>query len=74
MEKGNPMLDKIWRYSINIGEYGGIVLADTAKEAREKIKKSWKREKNITHLGIWKMDEDDYFDEENPDVFECYGL
>ena len=30
-------IEHIWRYSINDGEYGGIVFASSKEKAREKI-------------------------------------
>ena len=60
----------IWRYSINDGEFGGIVLANTIREAEEKVRKKYSDEE----IKIWRMINDDYFDTENPDVWECYGI
>ena len=63
-------MECVWRYSINEGECGGIVIADTAKSAKEKIKRKY----NDGEICVWQMKNDDYFDVENPDVWECYGL
>lgn len=63
------MLNKVWRYSVNEGEYGGIVLADTIDFACEKVYKKYGNEE----FCVWEMTKDDYFDTDNPDVFECYG-
>lgn len=65
------MLDKLWRYSINTGEHGGIVIADTLDEANQKVRKAYEIEDD--ELLIWKMEDDDFFDKENPDVLDCYG-
>ena len=64
------MLDKLWRYSINIGEHGGIVIADTLEEAKEKVIKAYKL--GDEELIVWKIKHDDFFDKNNPDVFDCY--
>lgn len=60
----------IWRYSVNDGEYGGIVFADTFEEAEEKVRRKY----NDKEFCIWRMINDDYFDTENSDVWECYGV
>ena len=62
------MLNNIWRYSINIGDFGGIVIADTKELAEQKVKKKY----NTDKICVWKMIDDEYFDENNIDVFECY--
>ena len=58
----------VWRYSINYGDFGGIVLGETLEQAKEKVKRKY----GDVHILVWKMVDDDYFDEENQDVFECY--
>lgn len=62
------MLNKIWRYSINRGDFGGIVIADTMESAEQKVRNKY----NDGEICVWKMTDDDYFDENNFDVFECY--
>lgn len=64
------MTNLIWRYSIGYGNYGGIVIAKNMSEATEKVSKKY----NTKDYCVWAMKIDDYFDEENPDVLECYGL
>lgn len=66
------MLNKLWRYSINIGEHGGIVLADTVEEAEAKVR--MKYDDLHPYIIVWKMEDDEYYDPNNPDVFDCYGL
>lgn len=62
----------IWRYSINKGEFGGIVFADTLELAEEKVRKKYPdKEKEIL---VWRIINDNYFDRENPDVWECCGI
>ena len=60
----------IWRYSVNDGEYGGIVFADTFEEAEEKVRRKY----NDKEFCIWRIIDDDYFDTDNSDVWECYGV
>lgn len=67
----------IWRYTINEGECGGIVFADTKENAENKIKAKYKNKFSSdpdTDLIVWRMKDDDFFDPENPDVLECYGI
>ena len=69
------MIDRIWRYSINMGETGGIVIADSKEDAEREIKKY--HEKDIFNLNkdellIWKWHDDDYYDSKNPFVLNCY--
>ena len=59
----------IWRYSINEGEFGGIVFADTFESAETKVRQKY----DDGEICVWRMEYDDYFDSENPDVLECYG-
>lgn len=62
------MLENIWRYSVIYGECGGIVIATSKEEANEKLEKKYNRNDFI----VWKMVDDDYFDADNPDVFDIY--
>ena len=62
------MLENIWRYNINFGEHGGIVIATSKKDAEEKIKRKYRR----NDFTVWRMIYDDFFDENNPDVFDIY--
>ena len=59
----------IWRYSINEGEYGGIVFANTIELAEEKVRQKYPNKE----VCVWRIINDDYFDTNNPDVWECYG-
>lgn len=63
------MLEKIWRYSINEGDYGGIVFADTIESAESKVRQKY----NNGEICVWLIVNDDYFDTKNPEVLECYG-
>ena len=63
------MLNNIWRYSINEGEYGGIVFAETKEDAINKVRQKYQN----GDILVWLMTSDDYFDEQHQDVLECYG-
>lgn len=62
-------IEHVWRYSINDGEYGGIVFASNEEKAREKIIKKYNRYDFL----VWSWENDEYYDEKHPDVFEVYG-
>lgn len=67
------MLEKIWRYTIN--GFGGIVFAETKDEAEEKVTRMYKEEFFIDgELCVWNIKDDDYFNSNCPDVWECYGI
>ena len=64
---------RLWRYSINDGEHGGIVYSDTKQEAEGKIISAYNKWNiNIKTFNIWEMLADDFFDIEHKEVFECY--
>lgn len=68
------MPNNLWRYSINEGEAGGLVIADTKEEAEEKVQKYHNHDCDwsIDEVLVWEWTDDDYYDEYNPDVFNCY--
>ena len=70
-EAKNIRLGDLWRYSINEGEFGGIVVAKNLNEATEKVVKKYKDGKTID---VWTVKNDDFYDEKNKDVIECYGI
>lgn len=63
----------VWRYSINYGEYGGLVFASSKENAKEKILKKYGEKYKEFYLDIWEWENDDYFDKNNLDVFELYS-
>ena len=69
------MPNNLWRYSIE-GEAGGLVIANTKEEAEEKVVKYHNHNShnhdNWISLLVWKLTDDDFYDESNPDVFNCY--
>ena len=64
-------VEKLWRYSINEGDFGGVVIAENLNEATEKVVKKYKDGKMID---VWMVKNDDFYDKENKDVIECYGI
>lgn len=67
----NICLGNLWRYSINEGEFGGVVIAKNLNEAMGKVVKKYKDKKIID---VWTVKNDNFYDKENKDVIECYGL
>lgn len=70
-------LGNLWRYSINTGELGGVVIADCLEEAYNKVQKKYGNENkygNKNEIEVWNFLNDDYYDKENKDVVECYGI
>lgn len=61
----------LWRYSINEGDFGGVVIAETLDKAAEKVTKKYGNKGNID---VWMVKNDDFYDKENKDVIECYGI
>lgn len=51
---------------------GGLVIANSAEEAKDKVAKMLSEERLVQGLIIWPWLNDDYYDEENPDVFDIY--
>lgn len=70
-------VENLWRYSINIGELGGVVIADCLEEAYNKVKKKYGDQNkygNKNEIEVWEFKNDDYYDKNNKDVVECYGI
>lgn len=70
-------VEKLWRYSINTGELGGVVIADCLEEAYNKVKKKYGDQNkygNKNEIEVWEFKNDDYYDKDNEDVVECYGI
>lgn len=49
---------------------GGLVIAGSVEEAREKLIKAYPDRRSFL---IWLWIDDDYFDKENPDVLDIYS-
>ena len=64
-------MENVWRYSVNMGEFGGVVIADCLIDAYNKVKKKYG---NGSEIEVWQFLDDGYYDEDNQDVVECYGI
>ena len=69
----------MFRYSIE-GCCGGVIVADNADAARIILYKKYDRllsevdsRGSKKQLIIWDVEKDDYYDEEFPQIIECYG-
>jgi hypothetical protein len=70
-------MPNLYRYSINEGSFGGVVLAGTLDEAAGKVKKKYgntNKYGEANEIAVWDFLNDDYYDSENKDVVECYGI
>ena len=70
-------IKNLYRYSINEGDFGGIVIANTLDEATEKVRKKYgnmNKYGSANEIVVWEFLNDDYYDSENKDVVECYGF
>ena len=67
----------LFRYSIKDGEAGGIIIASSREKAetfmKQKYLNDFKKEISCGDFSIWSFKEDDYNDEDHPEVIECYG-
>ena len=66
-----------FRYSINYGDVGGLVVAADKDEARNKVYARYDGtyvDVNDDVLQVWDIKRDEYYDAEFPDVLECYGI
>ena len=62
--------DNVWRWSDSYG--GGLVIADSMNEAREKLERMFGEDRDAKQTIIWPWVKDDYFDKDNPDVLDIY--
>lgn len=51
---------------------GGLVIASSVDDAKEKLVKKFGADRK--DFIVWLWTDDDYFDKENEDVFDIYGL
>lgn len=58
----------LYRWCDNYG--GGLVIATSTDDAREKLAKAYPDRNSFV---IWLCSNDDYFDEEHPDVLDIYS-
>lgn len=70
------MLENIWRYSVNNGDAGGIVIADTKEKAEQNVKEMYEdydgSENAEDKITVWKAVLDDDYSKDYPDVLEIY--
>ena len=64
------VLNSLYRWCDGYG--GGLVIATSIEDAKEKLIKKYKDEKHALEFTIWPWKNDDYFDEENDCVFDIY--
>ena len=63
----------MYRYSIDYGKFGGIVIADTKIQAAALVKEKYSDYPDNAIL-VWRWEDDDYYDPAIPSVIECYGI
>lgn len=68
-------VENLYRYTT--GTFGGVVIADCLEEAYNKVKKKYGDQNkygNKNEIEVWEFKNDDYYDKNNKDVVECYGI
>ena len=63
-------LDKIYRWCDPYG--GGLIIAESYEDAQNKLTQMLGSSRFVEEIIIWPWLDDDYFDKENPDVFDIY--
>lgn len=63
--------DNLWRWCDSYG--GGLVIAETKAEAIEKLEKMYGENRNVENMVLWRWTNDDYYDNQNPDVLDIYS-
>ena len=63
--------ENLWRWCDDYG--GGLVIAETKDEAKEKLEKMYGENRNVENVVLWRWTSDDYYDEQNPDVLDIYS-
>ena len=63
------LLESIYRWCDAYG--GGLVVASSIEDARKKLEKKYDLDRGPFIIWPWKKD--DYYDENNVDVFDIYG-
>lgn len=61
--------NKLYRWCDDYG--GGLLIADSVEDAISKLDKKFKDEPRTKFL-VWLWKDDDYYDEDNPDVLDIY--
>ena len=49
-------------------------MAETKELAESKIKSAYKHMNSFDEFSVWNIEDDDYFNKDYPDVWECYGI
>lgn len=62
--------DNLYRWCDDYG--GGLVIASSKEDAKEKLIKKYKAERDPDKYIIWLWTNDDYFDKDNEDVLDIY--
>lgn len=62
-------LNNLYRWCDAYG--GGLVIANSLEDAEDKLVKKYGEERK--DFIIWELTNDDYYDDEHPDVFDIYG-
>lgn len=71
------MSNNVWRYTVEHGNYGGIVVADSKEDAKEKVLSAYgdwyaDLENLKENIEIWNAESDESYNECYPDVLEIY--
>lgn len=64
------IVSRLYRWSDDYG--GGLVIASSVEEAREKLVARYSRYNRTSNFVIWKATDDDYYDPDHPDVLDVY--
>lgn len=68
------MLENIWRYSVDEGECGGIVIAANKEEALQKVTEMYNDYVGEgTDVLVWQAIKDDDYSKDYQSVLEIYG-
>lgn len=66
-------ISNVYRWYWDAG--GGLVIAKSIEEARNKIVRKFEHtdlKDNLESLAIWSWEDDDFYDENHSDVFDIY--
>lgn len=71
---GGEASKKAFRYSINDGSSGGIVMAIDEEEAESLLRSNYDSiyKEQDYKVTVWNVESDEFFCPKFPDVFECY--
>lgn len=71
------MTGRIWRYSVNKDEAGGIVISDSCEDAERKVREKYRDWRGIgkdseAETEVWEPESDSGYEGSHPDVLEIY--